>query len=130
MPVKGYNYAHNWAGDIYLNGAVGDKGVYANVYDMLSFDQALYNGKLLHSDTLALAFVEHNELQTNGQNYGYGFRMYPTSEKGKIVFHTGWWEGFRTYFIRLIDHQQTIVVLSNVKRGPFFDIRELATLLP
>jgi CubicO group peptidase (beta-lactamase class C family) len=130
LPAKGYNGAYKWAGDIYLNGAVGDKGVYASVFDMFNFDQALYKGTLLHPDTLALAFVEHNELQTNDQNYGYGFRMYPISEKGKIVFHTGWWEGFRTYFIRIMDHQQTVVVLTNVKRGPFMDIRELAGLLP
>ncbi len=130
LPVKGYNSIYNWAGDIYLNGALGDKGVYASVYDMLNFDQALYSGTLVHPDTLALAFMEHNELQSNGQNYGYGFRMYPTSDKGKLVFHTGWWEGFRTYFIRIIDHQQTVVVLTNVKRGPFMDIQELANLLP
>ena len=37
-PAQGYNGAFNPVIDIYLNGAVGDKGIYSNVHDMLKFD--------------------------------------------------------------------------------------------
>jgi CubicO group peptidase (beta-lactamase class C family) len=130
LPVKGYTGNYTWAGDIYLNGVVGDKGVYSNVGDLYKFDQALYEGTLLNTDTLKIAFKEHNELQTNGQNYGYGFRMYPKTNKGDVVFHTGWWEGFRTYFIRVPEREQTIIILTNIKRGPFFNVMDLVNLLP
>lgn len=132
LPAVGYNGAFNPEGDIYLNGVVGDKGIYSNVHDMLSFDQALYNGTLLNDTTVALMMADHNEQQNSGQNYGYGFRIYPESETnglGRIVFHTGWWKGFRTYFIRLPEEQKTIVVLTHIKRGKFLDIRELAGLI-
>ncbi len=129
-PVKGYTGNYTECIDIYLNGAVGDKGIYSNVNDMLKFDQALSNGKLLSDESLELAFTEHNEQKNNGQNYGYGFRLTYDYVKGKIPFHTGWWKGFRTYFIRIPLKQQTIIVLSNIKRGPFFNVNDLVNLLP
>ena len=129
-PVKGYTGNYTECIDIYLNGAVGDKGIYSDVNDMLKFDQALYDGKLLSDESLVLAFTEHNDQKNNGQNYGYGFRLTYDDVKGKIPFHTGWWKGFRTYFVRIPYKQQTIVVLSNIKRGPFFKVNDLVNLLP
>ncbi len=129
-PVKGYTGNYTECIDIYLNGAVGDKGIYSNVEDMLKFDEALYDGTLLTEESLALAFTEHIDQKNNGQNYGYGFRLTYDDVKGKIPFHTGWWKGFRTYFIRIPKKQQTIIVLSNIKRGPFFNVNDLVNLLP
>lgn len=132
LPTVGYNGAFNPTIDIYLNGVVGDKGVYSNVHDLLNFDQALYDGTLLNDTTVALMMEDHNELQSNGQNYGFGFRIYPeesTDGLGRIVFHTGWWKGFRTYFIRVPDQEKTVIVLTNIKRGPFLDIRQLVSLI-
>jgi CubicO group peptidase (beta-lactamase class C family) len=128
MPAQGYNGAFNPVIDIYLNGVVGDKGIYSNVHDLLAFDKALYDNKLVADSTMQLIMQDQNELQNNGQNYGYGFRIYPESEMGRIVFHTGWWKGFRTYFIRITESQKTVIVLSNIKRGKFFDVRELAKM--
>ena len=129
-PVKGYTGNYTECIDIYLNGAIGDKGIYSDINDMLKFDQALYDGKLLSDSSLILAFKEHNDQKNNGQNYGYGFRLAYDKVKGKIPFHTGWWKGFRTYFVRVPSKQQTIVVLSNIKRGPFFKVNDLVDLLP
>lgn len=132
LPTVGYNGAFNPTLDIYLNGVVGDKGVYSNVHDMLKFDQALYDGTLLNDTTVALMMQDHNEMQSNGQNYGYGFRIYPeesTDGLGRIVFHTGWWKGYRTYFIRVPHQRKTVIVLTHIKRGPFLDIQELVSLI-
>ena len=93
------------------------------------FDQALYDGKLLSDSSLNLAFKEHNDQKNNGQNYGYGFRLTYDDVKGKVPFHTGWWKGFRSYFIKVIDKNQTIVVLNNVKRGRFLNIDRLIELI-
>ena len=129
-PTKGYTGNYTECIDIYLNGTVGDKGIYSDINDMLKFDQALYDGKLLSDSSLNLAFKEHNDQKNNGQNYGYGFRLTYDDVKGKVPFHTGWWKGFRTYFVRVPSKQQTIVVLSNIKRGPFFNVNDLVNLLP
>ena len=54
-PTKGYTGNYTECIDIYLNGAVGDKGIYSNVEDMLKFDQALYDGTLLTDESLDLS---------------------------------------------------------------------------
>lgn len=128
-PVRGHVSSNLYADNTYLNGCVGDKGIYSNVKDLFIFERALKNNSLISKETYQLAIKEHNEMFKENQNYGYGFRLLHTDTKGKIVFHTGWWKGFRSYFIRIIESDQTIIVLDNVKRGPFLDIESLANLI-
>ena len=132
-PVKGYEANFRPALDIYLNGCEGDKGIYSNVHDMLKFDQALYDEKLIRKETLELAMLGYSKPNKwkSDMNYGYGFRMinHPKT-KEKIVYHTGWWRGFRSYFVRRIKKQQTIVILTNVKRGQFLKVADLVDFLP
>lgn len=128
LPVQGYEGKIPWE-DVYLNGCVGDKGVYSSVDDLLKFDRAL-NANYLISDSLkTLAYEGKSKTFKRIQNYGYGFRIKNHPKIGKIVFHTGWWKGFRIYFIKVMKNDRTIIVLNNIKRGRFLNIAELATLL-
>jgi CubicO group peptidase (beta-lactamase class C family) len=128
LPAQGYEGKIPWE-DVYLNGCVGDKGVYSSVDDLLKFDRAL-NANFLISDSLkTLAYEGKSKTFKRIQNYGYGFRIKNHPEIGKIVFHTGWWKGFRIYFIKVVKNDRTIIVLNNIKRGRFLNIAELATLL-
>ncbi len=58
--VPGYRY-RRWrlveVGDYYLNGVMGDKGVYASVEDLFKFNLALDNGTLVTVSTLEEAFT-------------------------------------------------------------------------
>ena len=130
LPAIGYNGNYRKEDNIYLNGCYGDKGIYSNVEDLLKFDLAIKNGTLISASTYELATKNYNDNFRNKQNYGYGFRLMYLEKKGKIVFHTGWWKGFRTYFIQIKDSNQTIIVLSNIKIGPFLKIEALVNLLP
>ena len=128
LPAQGYEGKIPWE-DVYLNGCVGDKGVYPSVEDLLKFDRAL-NANFLISDSLkTLAYEGKSKTFKRIQNYGYGFRIKNHPKIGKIVFHTGWWKGFRVYFIKVMKNDRTIIVLNNIKRGRFLNIAELATLL-
>ncbi|MBL4652428.1 MAG: beta-lactamase family protein [Flavobacteriales bacterium] len=132
-PVKGYESNFREAINIYLNGCEGDKGIYTNVHDMLKFDQALYSEQLLKKETLELAFSGNSKPNKwkHNSNYGYGFRTLelPRTHE-KIVYHNGWWRGFRAYFIRRMDKKQTIIILTNVKRGSFLKVIDLVGYLP
>jgi CubicO group peptidase (beta-lactamase class C family) len=94
----------------FLDGVVGDKGVYSSVIDLFRFDCALDDGKLIAPETLEEAFCpgSPNRLYTN---YGYGWRM--RNEVDKVVHHFGWWRGFRSAYIKDVTHDRTILVLSN-----------------
>ena len=128
LPAQGYEGKIPWE-DVYLNGCVGDKGVYSSVEDLLKFDRALNANYLINDSLKTLAYEGKSKTFKRIQNYGYGFRIKNHPKIGKIVFHTGWWKGFRIYFIKVMKNDRTIIVLNNIKRGRFLNIAELATLL-
>jgi len=117
------------AEDTYLNGVTGDKGIYASVEDLYKLDQALYRETFLSQKSLTEAYLAaHPELYAH-DNYGLGWRINEQEDCSKIVFHSGWWKGFRTHFIRLLDKKQTIIVLANTNRSRFISTRDLLALM-
>ena len=114
----------------YFNGVVGDKGIYASVMDLFKFDRALYESDFIDQDLLNEAFEPHDSIlmSRNRDNYGLGWRIQQPSEHGKVVYHSGWWKGFKTHFIRMIDKDQTIVVLTNVTRRGYLDRKAMQGL--
>ena len=126
--VKGYRTRRRRAYDSYLNGVVGDKGIYSTVEDLYKFDQELYKGKLVPIEKINAAYEPaHPDLWDN-DNYGFGWRINTKADSTKIVHHTGWWKGFRSYFIRDLDKKKTIIVLSNVSKYGVFGTQELESL--
>ena len=128
LPTQGYENKTPWE-DVYLNGVVGDKGVYSTTEDLLKFDRALDKNIFISDSLKKLAFNKMNLDKNGNKNYGYGFRLKEHEKYGKIVYHTGWWKGFRSYFIKVKDKNQTIIVLNNVKKGKFLKIDRLIELI-
>ncbi len=126
--VKGHN---KWGSPIedYPNRAIGDKELYASAKDLYRFDQALRNGELLADSTLKKAYTPQHEDLYDHDNYGLGWRINERDTTDRIIWHNGWWKGFRTYFIRLIERDATIIVLNNTTRGPFLSNKRLIRLL-
>jgi len=102
--------------DYYQNGVVGDKGVYTTVEDLFKWDQALYRDLLVNETTLNEAFAEGSPRFSKWRdNYGFGWRI--SADRVNTVYHYGWWKGFRSYFIRDLDQEKTIIVLTNTTRN-------------
>lgn len=102
--------------DWVLNGITGDKGVYANVNDLLLFDQALHHGNLLKPETKTLAFSPGSpEKKYEFANYGFGFRMKKINGK-TIIYHNGWWGGFKAAFRHYIEDDITLIALTNIDK--------------
>lgn len=115
-------------GEYYLSSVYGDKSLFSTVEDLYRFDQALRKGYLLNTDMQSLAYQPHSRWNNLGRSYGYGWRIIREDESSQIVFHTGWWQGFKTYFIRDLKQDLTIIVLSNSLRGGTLGILELIAL--
>jgi CubicO group peptidase (beta-lactamase class C family) len=126
--VPGYYRPGRLAENHYFNGVVGDKGIYSTVNDLFLWDQALYQGRLISLFTLREAFQPAHRDLRDYDNYGFGWRLNLAGEN-RIVFHSGWWKGFKTYFIRKIDEQKTIIILTNTANHHFISIRKLSELL-
>jgi CubicO group peptidase (beta-lactamase class C family) len=111
--VKGYISRRREAENSYLNGVVGDKGIYSSVEDLYKFNRELYEGRLVSEKLLDKSFFPaHHELYDN-DNYGFGWRINMRPDSSMIAYHNGWWKGFRTYFYRDLKSEKAIIVLTN-----------------
>ncbi|GAB4374456.1 MAG: serine hydrolase domain-containing protein [Calditrichia bacterium] len=126
--VTGYDRRGRVAENSYLNGVVGDKGIYSSVEDLFKWDQAMYQGSLVRHETLAEAFVPAHPDLRDYDNYGFGWRIDASDSQNKVVYHSGWWKGFRSYFIRKLGEQKTIIILTNHIRRSQVGIRFLRSL--
>ena len=98
------------AGGDYTDGVFGDKGVYTSARDLLRFDKALYDESLVSNRSLLYAY-QPGSPERKIRNYGFGWRM--RSDLPDLVYHFGWWRGFRSCFIRDLQAERTLIILSN-----------------
>lgn len=110
--VEGYNNRRRKAGKSYLDGVLGDKGVYSTVEDLYKWDRTLYAGTVLTEATMKEAFKPAFKDRKGKDNYGFGWRL-KDYDGDEVVWHGGWWEGFKTMFIRNLKDETVIIVLTN-----------------
>ena len=73
-------------------------------------------GKLLRQATLDSAYTSRNKLIRGHFGYGYGWRTF-SGEGERIVYHTGWWHGFKHIYVRDLNNDVTVILLSNLTNG-------------
>lgn len=115
-----YSVAQN-----FLDGPVGDKGIYSTIHDLVLFDKYLKNERLLTNKSLDSAYVGRNKPVNGHFNYGYGWRMFDGKGMDKVVYHTGWWHGFRHIYIRDLDKDIVVIFLGNKTNGSLMQLDEL-----
>jgi CubicO group peptidase (beta-lactamase class C family) len=102
--------------DYYLNGVMGDKGMYSTVEDLFLFNTALDNGTLIPIDALQKAFEPGSpDYSKRKDNYGFGWRL--KDDMDSTAYHFGWWKGFRTYYMRDMQNGRILIVLTNTSQG-------------
>lgn len=99
----------------FLDGVLGDKGVYSTVEDLLRFDLALRGGFLLDTLWQRKAYTNYTD---SVHPYGWGWRLYHYLDYD-IIYHNGWWHGYKGRFVRIPDKEITIIVLENQARSSF-----------
>jgi CubicO group peptidase (beta-lactamase class C family) len=114
-----YSVAQN-----YLDGPVGDKGIYSTVGDLFLFDRALRAGKLITQASQDSAYVNRVPLKNGHFGYGYGWHLFEAPGE-KVIYHTGWWHGFRHNFLRDIKDDVVIVLLDNMTNGSLLHLDDL-----
>ncbi|NGM62501.1 beta-lactamase family protein [Sphingobacterium sp. SGG-5] len=112
----------------YLDGPVGDKGVYSTVQDMYLLDIALKEGRLLKKELLDSAYIGRSDPKRGLFSYGYGWRTF-SPPHAQIVYHTGWWHGFKNLYVRDLTDDITIVLLSNMVNGSLNHLDNLYKIL-
>lgn len=125
----GFSGKHMSANDMF-DGVFGDKGAYSTVEDMYKFDRALYPNILLKEETLKLAFTNNVFDAHSSKKYGLGFRLREDQNNQKIIYHNGWWHGYRTAFHRRESDNSCVIILSNrLDRCVYAQAKQLFNIL-
>lgn len=91
---------------INMNLMLSSGGMYSTVEDLLIWDQALNNDKLLSRKSIEKMNTQYKN------NYGYGVAINMNGDK-RVVHHNGGCEGFLSEIHRYVDNDFAVVVLSN-----------------
>ena len=114
----------------HLDGVVGDKGVYSTVEDLFKWDMALNNEKLVKMTTLEEAFrPAHAFKNLITKNYGYGWRLQLLDDGSWLTFHTGWWHGFKNYYMHNNRDNSSIIILQNVSNRALARVKVAQSIL-
>lgn len=131
IPTDVIGHDREWRRSVVQNfqdGPVGDKGIYSTVQDLYLFDRALAEGRILDESTLDSAYIGRSTPTKQIFNYGYGWRTFD-KDNDKVVYHTGWWHGFRSLYVRDLVNDVTIVLLTNMVNASLLNLDELYAIL-
>ena len=93
----------------------GEGEIISTLPDLLKYDQALYNNRLVSAKSLAAAYTPFrlNNGQYNAYYFGLGWMIYPDSSLGKIVRYSGGAIGLASHIVRNITKNQTVIIIDN-----------------
>ena len=106
---------------IAFDGVNGDDYVYTNIFDMLAWDRALREGKVLTLEEQQIMYAPGKLLsgenavydEDEGMGYGFGWTVRRDEKLGLVVSHSGGMPGVSTWFERWIDADRVLVMLFN-----------------
>ena len=131
IPTKVIGHDRVWRRSVvqnYLDGPVGDKGIYSTVQDMFLLDLAIRDGRILKQETLDSAYVPRSDAKRSLFSYGYGWRTF-NPPGNPMVYHTGWWHGFKSLYVRDLKNNVVIVLLTNMANGSLNNLDNLYKIL-
>jgi tetratricopeptide (TPR) repeat protein len=98
--------------------SIGAGSIYSTVEDMFKWERGLAQYKLVSKKYQDLMFEPHINMR-GGRDYGYGVVLGEDEVAGsgrsfKFAEHTGNQPGYSCLFLRILDDDRCIVVLSNI----------------
>lgn len=104
----------------YVVGSDGLNGcdyLYTTIFDMLAWDRALREEKVLSRGEQMIMYtpVKLNSgeiFEEEGDCYGFGWGVKNDEKHGLIVSHSGGMPGLETYFEHFVDEDRTLVILN------------------
>ncbi len=90
----------------------GDKNIYSTTHDLLKWIEGLNSGKLISEESLEAMYTKGATKRGREIPYGFGFRIVE-DDHGKLIYHNGRWNGFRTTIRQFRESEIVVVVLEN-----------------
>ena len=104
-----------------FDGLNGDDYVFTNIFDMLRWDRALREGRVLTPEEQRLMYtpgkLNNGEDavydEDDGLGYGFGWAVGRDEDFGLVVSHSGGMPGVATWFERFLDADRVLVILGS-----------------
>ena len=94
--------------------SIGKGDIYSTTEDLYKWHLALQHNKVLSNKSLKIIETPHvAENDAESSHYGYGWAIYKTKRETKVVTHNGSNGIYFANFIRFIEDDLVIIVLSN-----------------
>ena len=101
------------------DGTSGEGSVYSNIFDLLTWDRALREEKVLTAEEQQRMYtpvkLNNGERcvfdEDKGSGYGFGWEIRNDGELGLIVAHGGWHKGSYAQYERFVDADRLLVLL-------------------
>jgi CubicO group peptidase (beta-lactamase class C family) len=116
-----YGWQNNLYKHVIKGGPAG--GGFSTVNDLHGFALALLSGKLVSKESLNKLWTDYS-----GENYGYGFTV-AEGPYGKVVGHSGGFDGINGNLSIFLDRGYIVAVLSNYDRGASPAARKIEDLI-
>ena len=104
----------------YVIGSDGLNGcdyLYTTIFDMLAWDRALREEKVLTREEQMIMYTpmklnNGEDAGEDGEGYGFGWGIVNDKEHGLIVSHSGGMPGLETWFMHFVDEDKVLVILN------------------
>ena len=134
VPQRALGYAGTSSGfrlaDQSVTSAVlGDGGIYSSARDLIAWDRALDERKVLNTRLQQLAWTPASLDDGTKTHYGFGWFV-GRDEHGLRVYHRGDTTGFSHFIVKYPERKTTLIVLTNRQGGAAADIATALMALP
>ena len=105
----------------FMDGTLGDKGLYSTVEELFAWKKAYFiDKKIIGEQWLDKAKSQQNKLPGKAKPeelYGYGLRLEDNPHFGRLIYHGGLWRGFLHIIVYREEGDIFFVILSNCRNG-------------
>ena len=108
--VKGELKNQDWVSP--STNSTADGSYYVSILDLAKWDAALYTDKLLTQSSRIKIWTPVTLRDGTTKDYGFGWHL-GNYHGHRLAFHGGAWQGFKTFIIRFLDTELTIIFLAN-----------------
>ena len=110
------------AGEVNLTTAFAEASIISTVIDLWRWQEALYNGKVLKTNTLEAMLTPYQQISDSDTWVGYGIFIDKAAD-GKIIYeHTGRINGYDSIMLYDPTTKTSVIMLSNVMDGTAFAV--------
>jgi len=92
--------------------STADGSYYVSILDLAKWDAALYTDLPLTQSSREKIWTAAKLRDGGTRDYGFGWHL-GNYHGHRLVFHGGAWQGFKTFIIRFLDTDLTIIFLAN-----------------